>query len=66
MSSENSANREPIPRYAYSPEETAKATGLSRATVFRLIKNGQLASVKIGDRRVITPASIDALLREGA
>jgi excisionase family DNA binding protein len=66
MFSENSANRRDIPRYAYSPEETAKATGLSRATIFRLIKNGQLASVKVGDRRVITPSATEALVREGA
>jgi excisionase family DNA binding protein len=66
MSLENSTNRQNVPRFAYSPAEAAKATGLSRATVFRLIKTGQLASSKIGDRRVITPSAIEALVREGA
>ena len=53
-------------RRALSIEETAKTCGLSRATLYRLIADGKLATLKIGARRLVRPEAIDALLREGA
>jgi excisionase family DNA binding protein len=53
-------------RRALSIRETARACGLSRATLYRQIKDGKLATIKIGSRRLVPVASIDALLNGGA
>jgi excisionase family DNA binding protein len=53
-------------RRALSIEETAKTCGLSRATLYRLIADGSLATLKIGARRLVPVAAIDALLNGGA
>jgi excisionase family DNA binding protein len=53
-------------RRALSIEETAKTCGLSRATLYRLIADGRLTTLKIGARRVVPVGSIDALLNGGA
>ena len=44
---------------------TAEATDLSRATIYRLIANKKLKTVKVGGRRLVLPAAIDALLSGG-
>jgi excisionase family DNA binding protein len=49
-------------RRAFSIRETERAVNLSRATIYRLIAAGKLATVKIGARRLVPSASIDALL----
>ena len=49
-------------RRALSVMETAKAVGLSRATIYRLIEQKRLATLKIGSRRLVPVAEIDALL----
>jgi excisionase family DNA binding protein len=53
-------------RRALSVEETAEVTGLSRASVYRAIGAGTLVTVKVGSRRLVPVASIEALLAEGA
>jgi excisionase family DNA binding protein len=53
-------------RRVYSIWETAHAWNLSRATLYRLLAEGRIASIKIGSRRLILRSSIDELLREGA
>lgn len=53
-------------RLAYSVDEAARATGLGRTTLFKLIGNGTLPSVKIGKRRVIRAADLVNLLAMGA
>jgi excisionase family DNA binding protein len=53
-------------RRALSIEETAKTCGLSRATLYRLIADGKLTTLKIGARRVVPVGSIEALLNGGA
>ncbi len=53
-------------RRALSVPETARACGISRATVYRLIDQKKLATVKIGARRLVRPEAIDAMLDEGA
>jgi excisionase family DNA binding protein len=53
-------------RRAFSIVEAARLCGLSRATLYRLIASGKLKTIKIGARRVVPAAAIDALLREGA
>jgi excisionase family DNA binding protein len=49
-------------RRALSVKETGEAVGLSRATVYRLIGQKRLSTVKIGSRRLIPVGEIDALL----
>jgi excisionase family DNA binding protein len=49
-------------RRALSVMETARAVGLSRATIYRLIEQKRLATLKIGSRRLIPVGEIDALL----
>jgi excisionase family DNA binding protein len=53
-------------RLVYSILEAAHALNLSRATLYRLLGEGRIASIKIGSRRLILRSSIDDLLREGA
>jgi excisionase family DNA binding protein len=53
-------------RRALSIIETARACGLSRATLYRLIAAGKLATIKVGSRRLVPIVALDALLREGA
>jgi excisionase family DNA binding protein len=53
-------------RRALSIEETAKTCGLSRATLYRLISDGKLTTLKIGARRLVPIGAIDALLNGGA
>ena len=54
-----------IPR-ALSIVETAKVCGLSRATIYRLIEQKRLATLKIGARRLVPLSAIDALFNESA
>jgi excisionase family DNA binding protein len=57
--------REEKPR-AYSIREAAHLCGLSRATLYRLLKEGKITSIKIGSRRLIRDDQINALLAGGA
>jgi excisionase family DNA binding protein len=52
-------------RRVYSILEAAQALNLSRATLYRLLAEGRIASIKIGSRRLILRSSIDDLLRGG-
>ena len=49
-------------RSALSVTETARAIGISRATLYRLVQQKRLATVKIGSRRLVPVGEIDALL----
>jgi excisionase family DNA binding protein len=53
-------------RKALSVNETARAVGISRATIYRLVQQNRLATVKIGARRLVPVAAIDALLEKAA
>ena len=55
-----------IERRALSIAETAKTCGLSRATLYRLIADGKLVTLKIGARRLVPVGTLDALLSGGA
>jgi excisionase family DNA binding protein len=54
-----------IERIAYSMDEGEEATGLSRATLMRLILDGKLASTMVGKRRLIPAAALERLVSEG-
>ena len=45
-------------RLLLRPEEAAKALGVSRTTVFELIRTGDLRSVKIGNARRISATAL--------
>jgi len=47
---------------AVTVSSARKLTGLGNTTIWALIKNGKLKSVRIGRRRLITYASLEALL----
>jgi excisionase family DNA binding protein len=49
-------------RRALSIRETAQACGLSRATIYRLIEQKKLATLKVGARRLVPVGALDALL----
>jgi excisionase family DNA binding protein len=51
-------------RRALSVKETALAVGISRATLYRLVQQKRLATVKIGSRRLVPVGAIDALLEK--
>lgn len=51
-----------VGRLAYSVDEAAEALGVSRDTVQDLIRRAELHSVKLGHRRVIPRAALEALL----
>ena len=61
-----STNNQYLERRALSIQEAARACGLSRATLYRLIADGKLATLKIGARRLVTVGAIDDLLSGGA
>jgi excisionase family DNA binding protein len=48
-------------RRALSIRETAQACGLSRATIYRLIEQKKLATLKVGARRLVPVGALDAL-----
>jgi excisionase family DNA binding protein len=61
-----STNNKDVKRLAMSIREAELASGLSRATLYRLIASGRLMTLKIGARRLVTVGALDALLGEGS
>jgi excisionase family DNA binding protein len=55
-----------VPPRAYRIDDFCRSFGVGRTTVYALLKNGTLRSVKIGRRRLITADSGEALLSPGA
>lgn len=51
-------------KLAYSVDEACSATSLGRTAVFDLLRRGELTSVKVGRRRLIPVASLDAYLAQ--
>lgn len=48
-----------------SINETAKALGIGRSSVYALIKSGSLDAIKIGTRTLLTTESIRRLAQSG-
>jgi excisionase family DNA binding protein len=57
-----SGNAAPAERLAYSVDEAARITGLSRDLLYDQMRAGNLAYLKIGRRRLITRRSLEAFL----
>lgn len=49
-------------RLAYSVEEAARITGLSRDLLYNQMRQGKLAYLKVGRRRLITRQDLEAFL----
>jgi excisionase family DNA binding protein len=47
-------------------KEAARAVGISRATLYRLVQQKRLATVKIGSRRLVPVTALDNLLEKAA
>ncbi len=52
----------PLPRRAFGVDEAAAMLGINRATIYRMMNDGELATFLIGGRRLIPAEEIDALL----
>lgn len=57
------ATPSPSPR-TVSINDAASMLGIGRSTVYGLLKFGELSSIHIGRRRVVTVQSIDALVEK--
>jgi excisionase family DNA binding protein len=55
-----------LERVAYSVDEAAAITGLSRDLLYDQMRTGKLAYLKIGRRRIITRQHLDAFLARNA
>ena len=47
---------------AFSPDDAARRLGLGHTTIYRLIREGQIRSVKVGRRRLLPLAEIHKFL----
>jgi predicted DNA-binding transcriptional regulator AlpA len=61
-----STTNDGVKRLALSIRESEQASGLSRATLYRLIATGRLKTSKVGARRIIPVGALEALLNEGS
>jgi excisionase family DNA binding protein len=56
----------PAGRLAYSVDEAAQITGLSRDLLYDQMRTGRLSYLKVGRRRIITRQHLDAFLTKAA
>ena len=56
--------RHPQARIAYSPAETAKTLGISRSTIYAMMRAGALRTAKAGARRLVPAAELNRLLSD--
>lgn len=52
----------PPPKLAFSVAEACAALGLGKTNFYRLVAVGEIETIKIGGRRLVPVASIEALL----
>jgi excisionase family DNA binding protein len=52
-------------RRALRVNDAAFAYGIGRSTIYKLMSEGKLATVKIGGRRLIPRDALEALISEG-
>ena len=51
-----------IPRLLLTVEEAAECLGVCRSIMFRLIRQGDVKSVKVGHLRRVTPAALEEFI----
>ena len=47
---------------AMSPQDAARAIGISRSSLYRLMKQGRIRSVKLGRRTLVPTSELSALI----
>ena len=52
-------------KLVYSIDETLQELGIARATLYRFINSGELRTVRIGTRRLITATALHEFLDSG-
>jgi excisionase family DNA binding protein len=57
-----SSTAETTEKLAYSVEEVADATGISRSLIYDEMNAGRLGFIKVGRRRIITRKQLEAFL----
>lgn len=60
-----SKQTENLARVAYSVAEVGEITGLGRTTIYKLMNEEKLPSVKVGRRRLVSAANVQRFLRDG-
>ena len=55
---------EPVERLSYSVPEAARVLGVGTALLWRLVKRGEIPSVKLGSRRIIPVDQLRTWLSE--
>ncbi len=51
-----------VPKLAFRVDEAVFSGGISRSGIYRAIKDGRLRTVKVGGRRLIPRAALEAFL----
>ncbi|HUL28723.1 MAG TPA: helix-turn-helix domain-containing protein [Streptosporangiaceae bacterium] len=51
------------PRLLLTVEEAAERVGICRSSMFKLIRQGEVESVKVGRLRRVTPAALEDFVR---
>jgi excisionase family DNA binding protein len=62
----NPSHVRPDEKLALRVNEAAVAAGISRSTIYKLMSAGTLRTTKVGGRRLILRADLEALLQSGA
>ncbi len=57
------ADRPPL---AYSTNAAATLIGISRATLYVMMNDGRVPSIRVGGRRLITAETLQNILKKGA
>jgi hypothetical protein len=65
MTTNDQGNRPAAHRTGLTVKQFERASGLSHATVYRLIGAGKIKTVKVLGRRIIPDTTLDAVLDEG-
>jgi excisionase family DNA binding protein len=55
----------PADKHALRIDESVAFSGIGRSTLYKLFSAGKLTSVRVGGRRLIRRADLEALLRTG-
>lgn len=56
----------PVDRLAFSVDEAARVTGLSRDLLYDQMRTGKLAYLKVGSRRIVTREHLEVFLSDAA
>lgn len=62
MITTETTNPSSIPRLLYTPKEAAQALGISRSSLYVLLSQGAIDSVRIGGSRRITATALNAFI----